>query len=176
MKRKSLNNFAKKHNFTTSNILKAVTLTHKYFRHSLIASLMSGILALCHLAAKADNDSIRYEAETVATFSGGEYTPFWLMNNLQGLGSPTKNNGYVRAGVFKDIDRDKRFSWGAGVDLAAGWNMTAPFSVHQLYGEIKISLSRSDTRQQRDMGGIQRPSPLIRQPPLFRQRHAHSAA
>ncbi len=137
MKRKSLNNFAKKHNFTTSNILKAVTLTHKYFRHSLIASLMSGILALCHLAAKADNDSIRYEAETVATFSGGEYTPFWLMNNLQGLGSPTKNNGYVRAGVFKDIDRDKRFSWGAGVDLAAGWNMTAPFSVHQLYGEIK---------------------------------------
>jgi len=83
------------------------------------------------------NDSIRYEAEVRATVSGGENTPFWLANNLHGLGSPEKNSGYVRAGAFKDPVADKRFSWGAGIDLVGAWHNTAPFYLHQLYGEIK---------------------------------------
>jgi hypothetical protein len=82
-------------------------------------------------------DSITYLAETRATFSGGDNTPFWLVNNLQGLGSIKKNNGFVRGAVFKDIDKGKRFSWGAGLDLVAGWNLTAPFSIHQAYAEVK---------------------------------------
>lgn len=83
------------------------------------------------------NDSITYLADVRATLSTGENTPFWLMNNLQGLGSPLKNNGYVRGAVFKNLDKSKIFSWGAGIDLVGGWRQTAPFSVHQLYGEIK---------------------------------------
>lgn len=82
-------------------------------------------------------DSIRYSAEITASFSSGEHTPFWLVNNSQGLGTPEKNNGYVRLGAFKDMESQKRFSWGAGIELSGGWNMTAPFSIHQLYGEVK---------------------------------------
>lgn len=82
-------------------------------------------------------DSLRYDAQIHATFSSGKNTPFWLVSNLQGLGNPEKNNGYVRAGIFKDIDRHKRFSWGAGVDLVGAWQNYAPFQIHQLYGELK---------------------------------------
>lgn len=86
---------------------------------------------------RARTDTISFLAETRATFSGGDYTPFWLVSNLQGLGSVKKDNGFVRAAVFKGIDREKRFSWGAGLDLVAGWRLSAPFSVHQAYAEAK---------------------------------------
>ena len=82
-------------------------------------------------------DSLRYNIESRATVSGGEHTPFWLVNNMQGLGSPEKNSGYVRSGVFKNLDKTRRFSWGAGVELAGSWNNTSPFFVHQLYAEMK---------------------------------------
>lgn len=82
-------------------------------------------------------DSLRYFGEIEASFSAGQHTPFWLVNNLQGLGSPEKNNGYLRAALFKDMKEENRFSWGAGIDLVGGWNQQSPFYIHQLYGEVK---------------------------------------
>lgn len=83
------------------------------------------------------NDTIRYRGELVANFSGGKNTPFWLVNNQQGMSSVEKNNGYLRLGVFKDMNHSKRFSWGAGVELATGYRQQAPFFIQQLYGEIR---------------------------------------
>lgn len=80
--------------------------------------------------------SFTYKAETRASFAGGVNTPFWLVSNIHGLGSPEFNNGYVRGEIFKPMDEDKKFSWGAGVDLAAAWNLPAVFSTRQLYGEL----------------------------------------
>ncbi|MDE5886381.1 MAG: capsule assembly Wzi family protein [Muribaculaceae bacterium] len=99
-----------------------------------------GLFLCCFPAMSAFSekpDSLRYFGEIKADFSAGENTPFWLVNNLQGLGSPEKNNGYVRAGLFKDIKEENRFSWGAGIDLVGGWNLQSPFYIHQLYGEVK---------------------------------------
>lgn len=106
---------------------------------SFILSILLTLFLLC-LAPDADAsglDSVRYDVSIHSTFSAGKNTPFWLVSNLQGLGSIEKNNGYLRASAFKSIEKDKKFSWGAGVDLIGGWNMTAPFSIHQLYGELK---------------------------------------
>lgn len=107
--------------------------------NAIVSGLLKGTVACIAMSihATSPSDSIRYCGELRATFSGGENTPFWLMNNLQGLGSPEKNNGYIRGAMFKDLDKDKRFSWGAGVDLVGGWRQTSDFSIHQLYGEIK---------------------------------------
>ncbi|MDE6558361.1 MAG: hypothetical protein K2K29_00555, partial [Muribaculaceae bacterium] len=82
-------------------------------------------------------DSIRWAGEFTASLSAGKNTPFWLVNNTQGLGSLKRNNLYLRAGVFKDIDRSNRYSWGAGVDLVGGYRLLSPFAIHQLYGEIR---------------------------------------
>ncbi|MDE6298221.1 MAG: capsule assembly Wzi family protein [Muribaculaceae bacterium] len=98
------------------------------------------ILAICLFLPDAwaeKADSLRYEGEVRATFSGGDYTPFWLVNNLQGLGSPQKNNGYVRGALFKDMKPENRFTWGAGIDLVGAWRAQSPFYIHQLYGEVK---------------------------------------
>lgn len=112
-------------------------IVKQYFKFLKIALLFMLIMVSSPLAKGERLDSIRYLAEGRATFSSGQNTPFWLMNNLQGLGSPRKDNGYIRGAVFRDLNRSKRFSWGGGIDLVGGWRMTAPFSIHQLYGELK---------------------------------------
>ena len=111
-------------------------------KYQIILSITSWAVALlgCHPvrgANAAPLDSLRYEAEVRATVSSGANTPFWLVSNLQGLGSPEKNNGYVRGALFKDMDHRRRFSWGGGVDLVGAWRMQSAFYVHQLYGEIR---------------------------------------
>lgn len=81
--------------------------------------------------------SFSYTVESQATFSSGEYTPFWIVSNIQGLGGPKKNNGWVRGRIQKDMNPLSKFSWGAGIDILGKWNLPAPFNVHQLYGEVK---------------------------------------
>ena len=105
-------------------------------KHALRLALLLA-LAL-PLNARAEwNDSIRYHGEIGLSFSGGEHTPFWMANNQYGLSSVKRNNGYLRLGAFHDMDESKRFSWGAGVDLAAAFRFSSPFIVQQLYGEVK---------------------------------------
>lgn len=106
--------------------------------HPLSYFLVVGLAFMLSFPSEASVvDSLRYDAEIRATFSSGANTPFWLVNNLQGLGSPTKNNGYARGALYKDLDTSQRYSWGAGVDLVGAWNYPAPFHIHQLYGELK---------------------------------------
>lgn len=88
-------------------------------------------------AATFLQDSIYYKAETRATFSGGENTPFWLVSNLYGLGSPVFNNGYVRGSIEKKLRPSERFSWGAKVDLTGAWNLPGAFRIQQLYADLK---------------------------------------
>ena len=82
-------------------------------------------------------DSIIYKAETSATFSGGENTPFWLVNNRYGLGSPQFNNGFVRGQVIKPLSSDNKLSWSAGLDLVGAWHLPSAFRIQQLYAELK---------------------------------------
>lgn len=83
-----------------------------------------------------DFSKIYYKGEIRASFAGGEYTPFWLVSNIHGLGSPEFNNGYVRGEIYKPMDKQERFSWGAGADISGAWNLPAPFAIRQLYGEL----------------------------------------
>ena len=77
-----------------------------------------------------------YKIETRASFSGGENTPFWLVSNIHGLGSPIFNNGFVKGELYKTMDPQNKFDWGIGADIAGSWNLPAPFSIRQLYGEF----------------------------------------
>lgn len=82
-------------------------------------------------------DTLTVTAEVVQTVGTGEHTPFWLVSNRQGLSSISRDYGYVEVGAVKKMDENRRFSWGAGVDLVVPWKMTSGFVVQQLYGELK---------------------------------------
>ena len=110
-------------------------------RQTLKKTLFIAMMAMTYFLCMADNNSeiekIEYSVESRATFSGGENTPFWLVSNIFGLGSPEFNNGFVRGKIGKEINPGKKFSWGAKVDLVGQWNLPASFRVQQLYGELK---------------------------------------
>lgn len=78
-----------------------------------------------------------YFVEASASLSSGESTPFWLVNNRQGLSSLKKSNGYLRGGIIKQADYDKRFDWEAGIDVAVPYRYTSHFVIQQLYGGIR---------------------------------------
>ena len=101
----------------------------------LILSVLNGFC----MDKEENNLVLHYQAETRASFAGGANTPFWLISNIRGLGSPEFNNGYVKGGIFKYSDSDtyKKFDWAAGIELAGAWNLPSPFSIRQLYGEIR---------------------------------------
>lgn len=77
-----------------------------------------------------------YAVEANTGFSGGKHTPLWLNANRYGLSSVEKNNGYLRAGIFRPYD-ENRFSYRFGVDLAAAYRFTSPFVIHQAYFDIR---------------------------------------
>ncbi|MCI9608497.1 MAG: capsule assembly Wzi family protein [Muribaculaceae bacterium] len=90
------------------------------------------------LSAMTLPDSISYSIEGMSSLSSGNNTPFWLANNKFGLSSIKKNNGYLRAGLFKEANKNgKRFAWGAGVDLAVAYNFSSTFIVQQLYADLR---------------------------------------
>lgn len=103
-----------------------------------ILAALCAIVLFGSLRANAEwNDSIRYVGELGVTASAGENTPFWMVNNQYGLSSRTRNNGYLRLGAFHDMDTTRRFTWGAGVDLAVAARFTSTFVVQQLFAEAK---------------------------------------
>lgn len=102
--------------------------------------IMLAGLALCSMAAIAQEptDSIyHYDIELNGSVSSGEHTPFWLTNNRDGLSSIKKNNGYIRAGFFRESQYDRRFSWNFGIDLVGAAHYTSEFVIQQLYAGVR---------------------------------------
>ena len=133
-------------------------LTHSASR-PLLAAVMLLMTSAAARAIQIPDSLFRYSAEVSASFSTGAHTPFWLVNNRFGLSSIEKNSGYVRAGLFHDAERrkDKRFSWGAGVDLAAAWNFNSPFIVQQLYADLRYRCLELSVGSKERSGGFENP-------------------
>ena len=90
-------------------------------------------------AQKSEWEKIKYEIKTEAVASTGEHAPFWLVSNRPGLSSLQNYNSSLSAGLFRDFDRKKRFTWAYGIELAGACNHPSPFYVQQLYADVKYN-------------------------------------
>lgn len=90
-------------------------------------------------AQKSEWGKIRYKIETDVVASAGEYAPFWLVSNRHGLSSLENYNANLSAGIFRDFDKKRGFTWAYGIEVAGAWNYTSPFYVQQLYADIKYN-------------------------------------
>lgn len=88
----------------------------------------------------ASHPAITYSVESSVTLSDGNHSPLWLNANKQGLSSINRNSGYLAAGIFRETDKDKRFSYGFGLELAGAANFTSNFIVQQAYLDLKYQL------------------------------------
>lgn len=75
--------------------------------------------------------------KTDVTLGTGDVSPFWFNVNQHGLGSIHPNSAYLRAGIDKKINSDKRFDFAYGLDLVGGYNLDANVILQQAYADLK---------------------------------------
>lgn len=128
-------------------------------------TLKPSILARCALLAisaamcitSSAQDTLEYSAEALGNGSTGHFAPYFI-GSLNGGRIVRKASALADLSVKVDIDRSKRFSWGAGAEFIAGYssankyerylaeektwtlqeNRPAPIWIQQLYGELKF--------------------------------------
>ncbi len=108
------------------------------------------------LNAEDSGYAIDYKAEAIFTASSNEFAPYYIASNRHGIITQA-NNALLSLGVSRDMELDKRFSYGFGAQFITGLSSATeymqynadnksfdiiarkPASVflQQLYGEIK---------------------------------------
>ena len=100
--------------------------------------IIAGLFTLLpHFIYSQIDKGLSYEVEAGATASGGEYAPFWLTANKHGLSSIEKNYAYLRAGIYRPYEEDKRFTYGFGLEMAGLHNFTSRYVVQQAYVDLR---------------------------------------
>ncbi|MDR1258732.1 MAG: capsule assembly Wzi family protein [Tannerellaceae bacterium] len=82
------------------------------------------------------NDGLAYKTEIFASGASGDYTPFWLVSNRNGIVPLEAGNGYLSAGMFYSQHLNDRIRWAAGADIAAVTPRYRNVIIRQLYAEI----------------------------------------
>lgn len=88
--------------------------------------------------ASAKDFNLSYNAEANIICGGGDYTPFWMMNNTSGVTSDKNNSGYLRLGLFKNVAEDKKFSYSFGLEVVGAYRNEAPIYLQQAYFDAKL--------------------------------------
>lgn len=104
--------------------------------HRTITTIIAVIMA--HIACHSEEFTMRYSVEADAYCGSGEYTPFYMMNNTSGAVSYKPNSGYLRAGIFKDAAKDKKFTYTFGLELIGGYRNDADIYLQQAYIEARL--------------------------------------
>lgn len=100
--------------------------------------IISCLMLIAPATVQAQFDKgLNYKIETSATVSGGHNTPFWLVANKHGLSSIRKNNAYLDAGIFRDLEKDKKFSYAFGLEMVGASRFTSKFFIQQAYVDLR---------------------------------------
>ncbi len=81
--------------------------------------------------------SVNYFTELNTIISKGDFAPFWLTANKQGLSSTDKSSGYARVGFSVAGDfASKNYSYKIAGDVVGGYHQTTNVALHQLYADV----------------------------------------
>ena len=89
------------------------------------------------LTDESEWGKIRCELHASIVASIGEYTPFWLVSNRNGVSSLEGNNANLGVGIFRSFDNKTGLTWAYGAEVIGTWNYTSPLIVQQLYADVK---------------------------------------
>lgn len=95
------------------------------------------LLTLPLHAQTSEWSKISYDIQTEVVASTGKHAPFWLVSNRHGLSSLKNNSANLSAGLFRDFDQKRGFTWAYGAEIAGAWNHPSPFYIQQLYADVK---------------------------------------
>lgn len=107
---------------------------------------------LTTFSIKGQNEPrLSYMVESRIIAGDGNYTPFWLTANKQGLSSVESSQGYLRGSFWGHgrFGKESQWSYRFGLDLTAGYNLTSEFNIHQafadiIYGPLELSIGSKE--------------------------------
>ena len=95
------------------------------------------ILIFCFLLLNVSAQSeLNYNAQMAGVASSGNYSPFWLSANRNGISSLDNNWGYLRLGVDGATALKGDWSLNYGADVVGGKNLSSDIFVHQAYADV----------------------------------------
>ena len=84
------------------------------------------------------NEKLDIKIESAGTLTDGDYAPFWITSNKYGIGSETRNKGYLKTGLFASKNLfDNKLNVSIGTDILVSDNIQDNFYFHQLYADLK---------------------------------------
>ncbi|MDR1557693.1 MAG: capsule assembly Wzi family protein [Tannerellaceae bacterium] len=81
-------------------------------------------------------NALTYQTEMFGSAASGNYTPFWLVSNRNGMVPLEAGNAYLSAGLFYNQYFGEGFRWAAGADMAVVTPRYRNVFIRQLYAEI----------------------------------------
>lgn len=103
-------------------------------KYYVLLSLM--LMPVMAIAGVGDSGlDLTIEANVTASNSK---TPLWLNANRYGLSS-LKDNGYLRVSALRpnDLNKEKKWEWGYGADVALAYGNTNAFIIQQAYVDMR---------------------------------------
>ncbi len=97
---------------------------------------MVGML-LCMVGIQTGLAQLHGRIETEGKVSVTGQTPFWLVNNRQGLATLEKENAYLRVGLFREMQDSTKWDYRFGFDVVEAWNYPSQFVVQQAYCDVR---------------------------------------
>lgn len=83
-------------------------------------------------------DKLDITIESAGTLTDGNFAPFWITSNNNGIGSEKTNNGYIRSAlVFNNHLFKNKLKISLGTDIIVAHNLQSDFYFHQLYANFK---------------------------------------
>jgi hypothetical protein len=94
---------------------------------------------LCFVAytVTAQTNLVTYNTEFSTNVGSGEFAPFWLVTNLEGIPNIQPNSAFLRAGIFQQSDTAKRVSFNYGFDVVKSTRSTSELIAQQIYAGIR---------------------------------------
>ena len=98
------------------------------------------LLILLSFTAKAQNDTIKYDASVSGLISSGKYAPFWMQSRNYGTISSSPQSANLMLGIGKELTAKKRlFDYGFKVDaLVRTDNTKTEAYFHELYAQARF--------------------------------------
>ncbi|MDR3340974.1 MAG: capsule assembly Wzi family protein [Candidatus Symbiothrix sp.] len=83
-------------------------------------------------------EKIDYRLDAFGLFGAGDYTPFWIAGNTNGIVPLKPNNAYLRGNLAWDHSFGKDITLKAGIDGITAANHTSSAWLHQLFADVSF--------------------------------------
>lgn len=112
------------------------------------------LLSISLAFAQADSSRLQSDITLLSTYGTSKDQSFWLTHNRWGIFDDASANGLFLGSATYNINKDKTFSLGAGLDVVARTSANSKVYIQQGYIESKLGFVHLEVGRKQSIHGI----------------------